>query len=288
MRRTEKSLRCEAAFRARLAELGAEAVYEKWEGTDAPHRVICKVGHECHPRPNGVLRGKTPCLACVGGDPVIAEAKFRDRLAELGATPMWDRWLGNNKPHRAICRAGHECWPIWAHLQKGCNPCSVCSGRDAATLDAAFRRRLAALGVTPAYDKWLGVMRPHRVICSAGHECWPTPTNIQRGQGACRSCAGKTWDVFYVVANDATRWVKLGVTSGDPGGRLRDHRREGYGRLAFLAIVPSARVVELHVLEVLAKAGHEPLRGREYFATDALDVILGVARLYSAAGELAA
>ena len=41
-------------------------------------------------------------------DTTDSETKFLARLAQLGATPAYDRYRGANKPHRVICTAGHE------------------------------------------------------------------------------------------------------------------------------------------------------------------------------------
>ncbi|MFD4243688.1 hypothetical protein ACFWP3_19130 [Streptomyces sp. NPDC058525] len=38
---------------------------------------------------------------------------------------------------------------------------------------------------------WLGNSTPHRVRCPAGHLCTPRPSNIQQGQGLCRTSARK-------------------------------------------------------------------------------------------------
>ncbi|MGJ3558898.1 hypothetical protein ACR6C2_07930 [Streptomyces sp. INA 01156] len=58
-----------------------------------------------------MLKGHGVCRACVGVDPVAAEAAFRARLAELDATLLEERWLGNQTPHRVLCVKGHPCTP---------------------------------------------------------------------------------------------------------------------------------------------------------------------------------
>lgn len=100
----------ETRFRARLAELGGELLEPSWLGTHARHRVRCAAGHECHPRPNDVLRGTGVCRTCSGQDPAVAEARFRTRLARLGAT-LLEPYHGSGAPHRVRCAAGHECCP---------------------------------------------------------------------------------------------------------------------------------------------------------------------------------
>ncbi|MET9605213.1 hypothetical protein ABZZ17_09110 [Streptomyces sp. NPDC006512] len=57
--------------------------------------------------------------------------------------------------------------------------------------EAAFRTRLAAEGALLVEPAWLGNGIPHRVRCAAGHLCMPRPSNVQQGQGLCRTCARK-------------------------------------------------------------------------------------------------
>ncbi|WP_158071230.1 hypothetical protein [Streptomyces sp. CB00455] len=40
-------------------------------------------------------------------------------------------------------------------------------------------------------SRWLGNGVGHRVRCAAGHLCAPRPSNVQQGQGLCRTCARK-------------------------------------------------------------------------------------------------
>ena len=56
--RTVASLAAEAAFRARLIELGATLLETEWLGSPQKHRVRCREGHECRPRPDMVHKAK--------------------------------------------------------------------------------------------------------------------------------------------------------------------------------------------------------------------------------------
>jgi single CXXC unit len=120
---------------------------------------------------------------------LAAEAKFRARLAALGAT-LLDPWLGAHEKHRVLCAVGHECYPTPGTLRNGAGPCRTCARKDPATAYAAFRKRLEELGATLLEPGWLGAMQPHRVICGAGHACNPRPAGVQQGRGICRTCAG--------------------------------------------------------------------------------------------------
>ena len=115
------------------------------------------------------------------------------------------------------------------------------------------------------------------VICKNGHDCWPRPSSLTIGQGLCAQCAGREWDVFYVVVSSLQRRVKFGITSGDPRARLGNHRRAGYTEVVrVLPERPGAALLERHVRATLRDADIFPLHGREYFDLEALPVVLGV------------
>lgn len=102
---------------------------------------------------------------------------------------------------------------------------------------------------------------------------------VKQGGGLCRTCAGKEWDVFYVIAKDTE--VKLGITSGDPRPRLSDHQSAGFNRVLFMARNLDARLLETQMLRTLADNGHAPVRGNEYFAIEVLPVILSELDTYN-------
>ena len=61
----------EAAFRARLIELGAVLLDQEWLGSDTPHRVICPRGHACRPRPCSLKQGQGVCRTCSLGNATV-------------------------------------------------------------------------------------------------------------------------------------------------------------------------------------------------------------------------
>lgn len=268
--------RAEAEFRARLAELGATLLEPVWLGSVTPHRVRCAAGHDCAPRPGNVRRGEGVCRTCAGKDSEQTEAAFRARLAELGATLLEPTWLGANTPHQVRCGAGHDCTPRPGNVRDGGGICRTCSGMDPRLAEAAFRARLTAMGATLLEPTWLGANTPHRVRCVAGHDCTPRPASLRDGAGICSACAGREWDVLYVVANDL-EVVKFGITSGDPRPRLRVHRRDGLDQVVRLVTgLPDgiARALENNIKAALRDAREEPIRGREYFPARTLPLIL--------------
>jgi hypothetical protein len=58
---------------------------------------------------------------------VTAERHFLDRLKALGATPLYEKWMGNQRPHPVRCAAGHECRPRPTGVQQGQGICVICS-----------------------------------------------------------------------------------------------------------------------------------------------------------------
>ena len=281
--RSAPSIAAEAAFRARLAELGATLLESDWLGSHTKHRVRCAAGHDCSPYPADVQQGQGICGPCARNDPRTAEAAFRARLAELGATLLEPTWLGANKQHRARCAAGHDCLPLPNSVQQGGGICWTCSGRNPRPAEAAFRARLAELGATLLEPTYLGAHGQHQARCAAGHKCLAQPNKVQQGHGICHRCAGREWDTFYVVTNDAAARLKFGKSSNGGRHRLAIHRRVGYRHVErLLTGLPGdiASQLEDTVLETLRLAGVQPVYGREYYDAGALGLVLDVVDNY--------
>jgi hypothetical protein len=61
-----------------------------------------------------------------------------------------------------------------------------------------FLTRVRQLGAQPAADAgWNGGGKPPPLICAAGHACAPAPSNVLRGQGICKTCAGNDTDATH-------------------------------------------------------------------------------------------
>jgi formylmethanofuran dehydrogenase subunit E len=213
-RRIKPSARAEKVFRDRLSELGATLLEIEWLGSAVPHRVICKSGHECSPRPDSVKQGQGICIVCAGKDPITAERDFKRKLEESGATLIEPVWLGSAKPHRVICAVGHECSPRPQNIKNGQGICRTCAGKDPVLSEARFHARLSDLGATLLESAWLGSAIPHRVICAAGHECSPRPNHVNAGHGICITCAGK--DPVVAEASFHKRLTELGAILLEP------------------------------------------------------------------------
>ena len=273
--------RSDSAFLQRLEELGAKPLFDVYTDRHLPHEVLCPAGHTCYPRPHDVLRGRGICRICAGRDPVTAEAEFRGRLVAIGATPVYETYLGAQQKHHVICAAGHDCWTRPTSVQRGDGICSTCAGNDTLAAETAFRARVTELGGTPLYRQWRGVLTGHLVRCPRGHESAPRPSGVSRGGGICSTCAGRIWDAFYVVS--APLAVKFGITSGNPRPRLTDHARDGFTTVIRCRTALPEKVAEQAeraVLSALALAKEAPLKGKEYFDISCLALILDVADSY--------
>lgn len=118
-----------------------------------------------------------------------AERAFYDLVTGRGGTVLEDRWLGANQRHRVRCAAGHETTPLPATVRKTNAFCRVCSGKDPGAAWERFKARVEELGGVVVEERWLGVMKPHRVRCKDGHEVAPYASGVLSGGGLCRICA---------------------------------------------------------------------------------------------------
>jgi hypothetical protein len=66
---------------------------------------------------------------CAGSDPATAETAFRAALAAAGAELLEPQWLGNSRPHRVRCAAGHECTPTPSNVHGGAGICRWCASK---------------------------------------------------------------------------------------------------------------------------------------------------------------
>lgn len=272
------TFKTEQDFRSRVGAQGG-VVLGPYVNTVTPVHVRCEQGHDCWPQPARLFGGRGICRICSRKDPATAKAAFHARVAELGGIVLGS-YTSLNRPVLVRCAAGHECraWP--SYVGKGGGFCCICAGRDSATAKAAFLSRVAELGGT-VLGSYVAIGVPVLLRCKAGHECSPKPNHVMQGTGLCRKCAGKEWDMFYVVRSDEA--VKFGITSGDPRPRLRLHRVAGYRTtVRMLTDLPGNTAPDLEdaVRATLRLAGLRPIKGREYFDIDALAVVLDIVDNY--------
>ena len=213
------------------------------------------------------------CRTCVGQDPIAAEKKFRSRVAELEGTVL-GTYVDTKTPVHVRCKKGHDNHPWPGAVSRGQGICGTCAGMNPADSEADFIQRVVVLGGT-VLGKYISSNVPVFVRCSAGHDCYPYPSNVRRGQGICRLCKGKVWDVFYLMGG--THSFKLGITSGDPEGRIRDHRPYGYTEpVVLFARLPGtvAKDLEDKLKRDLPISCCPPVERDEIFNNDALKLAL--------------
>jgi hypothetical protein len=273
------SAAAETAFRAQVVELGG-TVLGDYVNKQTPVHIRCAQGHDCYPQPGNVRTRKTICRTCAGLDPIATEAAFRRRVKELGGTVLGEYVNSQTKVH-VRCSAGHDRYPVPNRVNQGFGFCITCAGQDTDVAEAAFRARVNDQGGT-VLGPWINSQTRVHVRCRAGHDSYPRPSHIQQGIGICAKCAGKIWDVFYIVTG--TYSFKLGITSGDPRPRLYKHQIDGYTAAARLFTgLPDgvARSLEIRVLKDLATNGYKPVLGREYFGIEALPLVLSIVDAFS-------
>lgn len=270
-----------AEFGKRLDQLGATLLEDRWLGYTAKHHVVCRNGHDCYVRPSDIRRGEGVCRKCAGKDPIHAEEKFRARVAELGGVCLYPSWRGVHKPHHVRCANGHDCYPRPSGITgNGTGICKACATNGSFNAEKDFRKSIAELGGVCLYVSWQGVMSPHHIRCKNGHDCYPNPNSVKNGQGICRICAVGADDIFYIVRNPDDGTVKFGITQKDPRPRMRDHRRDGYSEvIRIVGELPEGdpRDIERNIIHALRDAGIKPVKGREYYPSEAFALIMDVA-----------
>lgn len=203
-----------------------------------------------------------------------AEAMFRAKLEEFGATLLDTEWKGVSQPHLVRCSEGHEVTPRPSNVNHGGNPCRRCgwggsssNSSRSATAHTAFLARLEELGAT-LLEPWKGSKQPHLVRCSEGHDAHVRPNNATQGHHVCLACSWSVQDTLYVVYDVARNWVKFGITMGSHDKRLQAHARDGFSTvLAVRRGLPkgAAHRAEQDLIRRLRANGVQPVRGQEYF-----------------------
>lgn len=269
------ALTAQAAFRDRLSGFGVALLDPDWQGATARYACRCPAGHRCSVSPHKLSQGRRPCAECPASAAITAEQKFRDAVARAGGI-VSGQYVDTRTPVEVTCAQGHKNTPFPTGLIQGRGICRVCAGKSPAESERRFRDLVAALGGS-CPGSWTDSGSPIRCICEAGHECWPYPASVMRGQGMCRFCS-RPWNAFYVVASESA--VKFGITTGDPMPRLRTHASHGYRRIIRVVTdLPGSLALETEdaVKAALADARERPTRGKEYFDMSCLALILDVA-----------
>jgi hypothetical protein len=259
--------------------MGGEVVESMWRGAIVKHQVKCPEGHAGHAIPHLLPRRLRLCLECPLPVSTAAWEKFQKRVREMGGEVLDAEWRGNRQKYSIKCSEGHvnQIWPIG--LYEGRDICTWCTGMSPDLAWEKFKALVEQLGGVVVEEAWKGKDEPHACLCPEGHQCAPRPGHLRRGIGLCRMCAGKAWDVFYVVVDEISGALKFGITSGDPRPRLGVHARDGFDTVVRLIEgLPGdlAPRLERAVRAALRDAQEMPVRGREYFPARAMGLVLDV------------
>ena len=271
-------------FCRRIEALGGQVLEPTWRGYRKPHHIRCSLGHDSYPLPSNINQGYGICSKCVHlarGEQ--ARLEFNERVTALGGQVLEPTWKGARSPHHVRCVNGHDCYPHPDDIQRGSGLCNICTGHDTDQARRAFYQTIQVIGGQVLEPTWKGARSPHHVRCVNGHDCYPRPDHTQEGIGICTTCAGRMHDVFYIVSDNLGN-IKLGITSGDPRGRLRDHSYWGYRTILFTrSQLPEymARATEIRILQDLwFEYGFRPIKGKEYFGPETREVVLKLANTY--------
>ena len=116
--------------------------------------------------------------------------EFKARVEAQGGVVLEPEWLSSGKKHHVRCARGHDCYPRPKGVQEGKGICFACRGATkSAPAEAAFKAEVQAQGGVVLEPEWLGVNKPHHVLCARQHHSHPTPGNVLAGHGICRKCS---------------------------------------------------------------------------------------------------
>jgi hypothetical protein len=133
----------------------------------------------------------------------LSEAETREVMLKASLKPL-DPYPGAHARWRCLCLVcGSEVWPHFSTVRHRGSACDFCArSRRAASNripEEEANRIMLSAGVIPLLE-YPGALKPWMSECvTCGKICSPSLTNVKRGQGACRHCAGK-WDTEAIIA----------------------------------------------------------------------------------------
>jgi hypothetical protein len=121
-------LRSYNKFLSQLADNGYTLVTSGYLGSTVAHLVQCSVGHIVQVYP-GTFSRRSRCRVCYKLQRVSpSEKSFLRKIEDLGATPVYDEWLGTHEKYSLICKNGHACFPQAKSVLRGQGVCAQCNG----------------------------------------------------------------------------------------------------------------------------------------------------------------
>lgn len=282
------SAESKADFIRHVENIGGKVIGEYvWSNT--PIECICPKGHTCFPRPSQTLNGGVNiCKICAnikrGNKIVSSETRkaFFSTVKKMGGKVIGE-YVNSYTPIECICPMGHSCYPrptAVVNTKQGiCDVCAKINGGATRKFDGKRTKSNASRVIETLNSMGIELLEPyhgshyvHKIKCKRGHITYTRAHNIIMGERSCSVCAGKFWDIFYIVQSDNGA-IKFGITSHDTRPRLGRHKANGYSTvIAIYENLPDGEALEIErgCIRLLASEGIKPIRGREYFPPEAL------------------
>lgn len=277
MKQTKQYLAARDRFKVEVVARGGTVVGE-YSGSKTQVHVKCPQGHDCYVFPSNLTKtGRGMCQKCAGRDKSDAAARFLAN-AEVAGWTVQGAYGGAHEPVVMICPNGHESAPTPGNFRSG-KRCKQCSGNMPRQAERKFLDALAAEGGR-MLGEYVNARQAVTCVCVQGHVTDRTPDAVTNRDATCRLCAVRH-DVFYIVSGPAG--IKFGISSGDGTQRLAVHGRDGYLNVVRVWTgLPgdTAYELETELLRQMALAKVAPVRGREYFPTGVLPVVLATAEFW--------
>ena len=154
----------------------------------------------------GAYRSHPKCYKC-DNKKIRSMKKFYDNIAKLGGKIVGE-YINCDTPVACLCIKLHACSPTPYHINHGDGMCVKCAGDCPIEAAERFKENIEKLGCT-VIGQYFNCDTPVKCICVNKHECYPMPTNVQKGRGMCIKCADKC--PIQAAENFKNNIEKLGV-----------------------------------------------------------------------------
>jgi hypothetical protein len=173
-----------------------------------PWKCRCeRCGRSVTPRLSGIKRGTGGCKYCGWDDASAAQhldnELVTEAMTQAGLEPL-EPYPGLHRPWKSRCV---ECSSLVSphfstvrHRGSGCKICADQERGQAQRFDTDEALKVMQNAGVEPQEPYPGYFDPWQSQCrTCGKLCSPALSNVRRGQGACRHCAGK-WDEADIVA----------------------------------------------------------------------------------------
>ena len=109
----------------KIAIMGGKLI-GKYHNTTTKIECLCSNGHTYYPQPYNINKGGGICSVCYPRDPILTEARFHNRVNQLGGQ-VTGKYKNNREPVSLLCRNGHFCSPKPSNVLSGQGVCQTCN-----------------------------------------------------------------------------------------------------------------------------------------------------------------